>query len=378
MRTYTFLCEKRCALRGKQIQQQRQGMASYHCQAKIGGKGSGGSHAEYIAREGKYQGFDRYEDLAAKGSGNMPAWASTNPVDFWKAADEYERKNGSTYREIEVALPRELSLEQNQALLEDFIRREIGEKRAYQWAMHDKKAALEKGDQMHAHIMHGLREVDGIERDPEQYFKRYNAKNPEKGGARKDSGKHPAELAKELRDTRKLWADVQNEHLAKHGHSVRVDHRSLREQGIDRQPEPHFGPDRAAKMTQAEVAQLLEQRQIEGQRQRADAELKASIIDVSGDLKAAQQALIDQKAAAFAAKAEQRMQEKAEAARTQQREQAAAEQAQQQREAQAMAEKRQAWLKEQAAKLAQVEKHQVKQRTPAPTKGKGYDGPGLG
>ena len=26
---------------------------------------------------------------------------------------------------------------------------------------------------------------DGIERDPEQYFKRYNSKNPERGGAKK-------------------------------------------------------------------------------------------------------------------------------------------------------------------------------------------------
>ena len=28
---------------------------------------------------------------------------------------------------------------------------------------------------------------DGIERDPEQYFKRYNSKNSERGGAKKDN-----------------------------------------------------------------------------------------------------------------------------------------------------------------------------------------------
>jgi len=344
-------------------------MASYHCSAKIGGKGSGGSHAEYIAREGKYQGYDRYEDLAAKGSGNMPAWASENPVDFWKAADEHERKNGSTYREIEVALPRELTLEQNRLLLADFIKRQIGEDRAYQWAIHDKKASLDDGDQMHAHIMESPRIVDKIERDPEQYFKRYNSKNPEKGGARKDSGKHPAELKKELLAMRQLWADVQNEHLAKHGHSVRVDHRSLKEQGIDRTPEPHFGPVRAAKMTQAEIADLLEARQIEGQRQRAQTELAASIIDLSGDLKAAQQSLIDQKAAAFAKRATDHMQGKAEAVKAQQREKEAAAQAEQQRAERAMHDRREAYMKEQAVKLAQVEKHQVKPPPPRRERG---------
>lgn len=346
-------------------------MASYHCQAKIGGKGSGGSHAEYIAREGKYSGYDRYEDLAAAGSGNMPNWAKEQPVDFWKSADEHERKNGSVYRELEIALPRELSLEQNKLLLADFIKREIGDKHAYQWAIHDKKAALEKGDQTHAHIMVSQRIVDGLDRDPDQYFKRYNAKNPEKGGARKDSGKHPAELTAELLVTRKLWADVQNEHLAKHGHSVHVDYRSLEDQGIDRIPEPHFGPDRAAKMTQAEIALLLETRQIEGQRQRAQAELSALIVDLSGDIAAARQCLIEQKAAVFAERAAGQLKEKEETARAQQRDKLAAEQETQRQAERAMSEKRQAYMAEQMAKIAQDEKERAK--TPAPKKDRGYD-----
>ena len=38
-------------------------MASYHLTAKIGKKGKAAAHAAYIAREGKYSGRDRYEDL---------------------------------------------------------------------------------------------------------------------------------------------------------------------------------------------------------------------------------------------------------------------------------------------------------------------------
>ena len=40
-------------------------MASYHLTAKIGKKGKAAAHAAYIAREGKYSGRDRYEDLEA-------------------------------------------------------------------------------------------------------------------------------------------------------------------------------------------------------------------------------------------------------------------------------------------------------------------------
>ncbi|MGK3295870.1 hypothetical protein ACSLNR_28170, partial [Escherichia coli] len=41
--------------------------------------------------------------------GNMPEWARDNPSHFWQAADQFERANGSTYRELEIALPRELT-----------------------------------------------------------------------------------------------------------------------------------------------------------------------------------------------------------------------------------------------------------------------------
>ena len=39
--------------------------------------------------------------------------------------------------------------------------------------------------------MFSERQVDGIARDPDQYFRRYNAKSPEKGGARKSWGTGP-------------------------------------------------------------------------------------------------------------------------------------------------------------------------------------------
>jgi hypothetical protein len=54
----------------------------------------------------------------------MPKWAEHNPINFWQSADLYERKNGSTYREYEIALPREMNAEQRLELVEDFIQSE--------------------------------------------------------------------------------------------------------------------------------------------------------------------------------------------------------------------------------------------------------------
>lgn len=218
-------------------------MASYHLTVKAGQRGKAKAHAEYIAREGKYSGSTRYEDLEATQYGNMPAWAEHNPAEFWQAADDNERANGSAYREIEIALPRELTPPQRLALVQDFVSQELGKKHAYQFAIHTPKAALEKGEQPHAHIMYSERIIDGIERDPEQYFKRYNAKFPERGGNKKASGgKLDSERKEELKQLRERWAIIQNKHLEKHGHDERVSHLSLEEQGIaNREPEQHLG-----------------------------------------------------------------------------------------------------------------------------------------
>ena len=257
-------------------------MASYHCSVKVGAKGHACAHAAYISREGKYSGKARYEDLEATSAGNMPLWAAHNTAHFWSAADEHERANGATYREIEVALPREMTLEQRRALVEDFVAREIGDKHAYQWAIHTPKAALEKGEQPHAHIMYSERTRDDIERDPEQYFKRYNGKAPARGGCRKDS----AGTEERLQATRQRWAEVQNAHLERHGHQDRVDHRSLKKRGIARAPELHLGGSGVRALAEQDINALLERRIAEGEHERAQRAV-ASVIDLSGDLNAA-------------------------------------------------------------------------------------------
>ena len=351
-------------------------MASYHCTVKVGGKGKAASHSAYISREGKYSGRERYEDLEATAHGNMPKWAEHNPAHFWDAADEHERANGATYREIEVALPRELTPEQRRELVEDFIQQELGDRHAYQWAIHTPKAALEKGEQPHAHIMYSERTRDGIDRDPEQYFKRYNAKNPERGGCRKDS----AGTEERLQATRERWASVQNAHLERHGHAVRVDHRSLEAQGIDRQPEKHLGGRGVRQLQEADISALLERRAAEGEHERAQRQV-SSILDLSGDLEAAKrerdrQPAPEVKQAAAAGVADFRAmfeaQKLAELGKQQAREAFERQKAEQERQKQAEQTRQQA----QADRLKELADQRERQRQEREAKKQERDGPG--
>jgi hypothetical protein len=160
-------------------------------------------------------------------------------------ADEHERANGSVYREFEIALPRELTPAQRVQLVQDFVSQKIGDRHAYSFAIHNPKAAIDGGEQPHAHVMYSERIIDGIERTEDLFFKRYNAKAPERGGCQKvNRGVTAAARSAELVDTRALWGEIQNAHMAKHGHVARVDHRSLAAQGIERVAEPHIGPNR--------------------------------------------------------------------------------------------------------------------------------------
>lgn len=236
-------------------------MATYHLQVKTGRRGQAAAHSAYISRTGKHGKGDKGNDLLAAGVGNMPAWAQGDPKRFWRAADQNERQNGSTYREYELALPSELTLPQNLELVNDFIQNVVGS-RPFEFAIHAPIAALGDVPQPHAHVMTSDRLPDHIERPPEQHFRRYNPNAPELGGCKKDSGGlHRGQMKEALVKTRETWGTMQNKHLAMHGHDSRVDHRSLKEQGVDRQAERHLGPARVKLMSDQDKASYVASRQ---------------------------------------------------------------------------------------------------------------------
>ncbi|MGV7003723.1 MobA/MobL family protein [Desulfovibrio sp. QI0442] len=217
-------------------------MAIYHLTAKTVSRGSSVSAAvrsDYIERSGRYA--SDHTELLHKGHGNMPAWASDAPRNYWEAADAHERANGRLFKQLEFALPKELSPGQLTALAASFCRDLARTKDGplpYSFAVH-------KGhdkENPHCHLLISERVNDGISRAPGQWFKRA-AKDPSKGGAKKTNELRPREW---LLQCRELWAERANHALRLAGHEARIDHRTLEAQGIDRVPTTHLGPSVAA------------------------------------------------------------------------------------------------------------------------------------
>lgn len=215
-------------------------MAIYHCSVKVGSKAdgkSGGAKSAYITRTEKYSKDN--DEVFVSWSGNMPIWAQEKPTIYWKSADIYERKNGLLYREVEIALPVELTAQENEALTKDFVESiTVGKSLPHTVAIHKGK-----GVNPHAHILISERMNDGYSRTPAAWFKRASnkGKSAESGGARKaDLGKSRKAW---LEDTRKTWANIANLHLERAGQAERIDHRSYEDQGVDKIPSVHLGPN---------------------------------------------------------------------------------------------------------------------------------------
>lgn len=232
-------------------------MATYHCSVKHGGVGNARPHADYICREGKYSTAEMKEQLVYKEIGNMPDFVGEDRLDYWSAADESTRINGRSYEEFEVALPQELSDEDNLKLVKAFIAEEVGENRAYTFAIHSKPAANDrKQRQIHAHIMFSPKIQDGIKRSREQFFKRYNAQDPARGGAKNDTRFSKLSGNIEVARVRLRWEQMENRAYEEHGLEQRVSSKSLAVQYaealangdkdkafvLDRMPQVHLGP----------------------------------------------------------------------------------------------------------------------------------------
>ena len=141
----------------------------------------------YITRTKEYANHkDHAEKVEYVKSGNMPSFCSSRPDQFWEAAELYERKNGRTATSIVLALPKELTPEQRIELTEKIIEQFCNKFNfPYSAAIHNHKGAIGGQDQPHLHLMFSERALDEFDRTAEQFFKRYNDKNPENGGARK-------------------------------------------------------------------------------------------------------------------------------------------------------------------------------------------------
>ena len=174
--------------------------------------------------------------ISAAGFNSSPHHQSRKTAgSTWHAADLWERRNGQLFKGVEVALPLALTPAERQALAVGFAHHLTdAERLPYTLAIH-----AGHGANPHCHLMISERGNDGVERDEEQWFRRYNAEHPELGGARKSRALQPKSW---LLETRAAWAEQTNQALERAGLDVRIDDRSLEAQGIDRVPGVHLGP----------------------------------------------------------------------------------------------------------------------------------------
>ena len=213
-------------------------------------------------------------------------WATDRGA-LWNAAEAAERrKDGRVAREVEVALPHELKAVERVELARRFAE-ELAERYgcAVDFAIHAPHRAGDTRNH-HAHVLATTRVVEAGGLGAKTTLELADT----------DRAKLGLSKAKdEVSDLRARWAGLVNEHLARHGHDARIDHRSLSDQGELRAPTVHVGPAVTAmerRGERTEVGWRLEQEALErlavaaelGRLQRERETVERSILDLTGDI----------------------------------------------------------------------------------------------
>ncbi len=156
---------------------------------------------------------------------------------FWNKVEAFEKRSDAQLaRDLTIALPLELSAEQNITLVRDFVEKHILAKgMVADWVYHDNPG------NPHIHLMTTLRPLteDGFG------SKQVAVIGDDGQSARTKSGKILYELWAGSTDDFNLlrdgWFERQNHHLALGDIDLRIDGRSYEKQGIDLEPTIHLG-----------------------------------------------------------------------------------------------------------------------------------------
>jgi hypothetical protein len=150
--------------------------------------------------------------------------------DLWNGVELHHRRGDALVaREFEVALPDELSAVERQQLAVDFAR-ELANHYGVAADVCVHKPGRDGDDRNHhAHI---LISACGVTKDG--FGKKVATLDPIH--CQRHKVENPAELWRER------WAELTNERLQQNKIDAKVDHRSLKDQGIEQQPTKHLGP----------------------------------------------------------------------------------------------------------------------------------------
>jgi Ti-type conjugative transfer relaxase TraA len=156
---------------------------------------------------------------------------------FWNKVEAFEKRSDAQLaRDLTIALPRELSTEQNIAMVRDFVEKHILAKgMVADWVYHDNPG------NPHIHLMTTLRPLT------EGGFgsKKVAVIGEDGQPVRTKSGKILYQLwagsTDDFNSLRDGWFERLNHHLALGGIDLRIDGRSYEKQGIDLEPTIHLG-----------------------------------------------------------------------------------------------------------------------------------------
>jgi Ti-type conjugative transfer relaxase TraA len=210
-------------------------MAIYHLSVKpisrSGGKSSVASAAyrageklhderqERIFDYSRKEGVIHKEIILPEGASE---WMS-NREKLWNAVEAAEkRKDAQLAREVQFALPRELSEEQSIELAKEFVQNEFVDKGMIADLCVHVDKAKDGEDQPHVHVMLSLRRVT------------------EKGFGLKERSWNSKE---NLLIWREAWAEYTNKYLALNDIEQRIDHRTLEEQGVALESQKKIGQE---------------------------------------------------------------------------------------------------------------------------------------
>ena len=222
-------------------------MAIYHLHVKVIGRKSGSSAVASAAYRSaarlRDDRLERSHDFSAKRGvvhsevmlpKNAPgAWSDRERL--WNDVEAFEvRKDAQLAREVEFALPREMTQAQGIELAREFVRAEFVDQGMIadlnvHWDM-----AEDGTPKPHAHVMLTMRSVD------------------ERGLGKKMRDWNRTEMVERWRER---WAELANERLAELDIDARIDHRSLEAQGVALEPQSQIGAP----------AKRIENRGIEGE-----------------------------------------------------------------------------------------------------------------
>ena len=269
-------------------------MAIYHNSTKIISRSNGRSvvgASAYRSGEKLYNEYDNTAYDFTRKSGvvyseimlceNAPQ-EFQNREKLWNEVEKIESsKNSQLAREIEIAIPKELNRTEQIELVRNYVKDNfVNNGMCADVNIHD------KGDgNPHAHIMLTMRPIKesgewGAKAKKEYILDKNGEKIKLKSGQYKSKKIETTNWnTKEfLQSYRKDWADKINEKLKQKGINERVDHRSYKEQGIEKKPTIHEGYIARKMEKRGEVSDRMEiNREIKEQNKKLneiDKELK--------------------------------------------------------------------------------------------------------